>query len=507
MTKEQVRVRFAPSPTGPLHIGGVRTALYNYLFAKKHRGSMILRIEDTDRNRFVEGAEDYIIDALTWCGIKFDEGIHQGGNYGPYRQSDRKDIYLEYVEKLVAAGKAYYAFDTPEELEGMRAAMKEKGINTPQYDAATRVNMKNSLTLPAEEVERLKAEGAPSVVRFKMPENKEVIAKDIIRGEIRVNTSTLDDKVLMKTDGMPTYHLANIVDDHLMEITHVIRGEEWLPSLPLHYLLYEAFEWDTPEFAHLPLLLKPEGKGKLSKRDGDRMGFPVFPTQWQDPESGQVSRGYREDGYLPEAFINIMALLGWNPGTEQELFGMQELIEAFRLDKVQKGGARFDPEKARWFNHQYLQMKDNAELASEYINILQKHGHSADAQMAGRIVSMVKERANFTHELWDQSWFLFEAPQDYDQKTMKKKWKQDTPELLSGLREVLAETDVFSVENLKEVTHDYISKKEVGFGKVMVPLRISLVGKAAGPDLMEMMEILGKEEVISRIDTVLQKTS
>ncbi|MFW6224561.1 MAG: glutamate--tRNA ligase [Bacteroidota bacterium] len=505
MTKEQVRVRFAPSPTGPLHIGGVRTALYNYLFAKKHQGSMILRIEDTDRNRFVKGAEDYIIDSLTWCGIEFDEGIHQGGDYGPYRQSERKDTYLEYVKKLVAAGKAYYAFDTHEELEGMRAAMKEKGITTPQYDATTRAYMKNSLTLPAEEVGRLIAEGAPYVVRFNMPENKEVVAKDIIRGEIRVNTSTLDDKVLMKTDGMPTYHLANIVDDHLMEITHVIRGEEWLPSLPLHYLLYEAFEWKAPGFAHLPLLLKPEGKGKLSKRDGDRMGFPVFPTQWQDPESGQISRGFREDGYLPEALINFIALLGWNPGTEQELFSMKELIDAFRLDKVQKGGARFDPEKARWFNHQYLQEKDEAELASEYVNILQKHGHSADAQLAERIVGMVKERASFTHELLDQSWFLFEAPQEYDEKTLKKKWKQDTPELLSGLRGVLAETGDFSADNLKKVTHDYISDKQVGFGKVMVPLRISLVGQAAGPDLMEVMEILGKKEVISRIDALLEK--
>jgi glutamyl-tRNA synthetase len=466
---------------------------------------MILRIEDTDRNRFVEGAEDYIIDALKWCGIEFDEGVHQGGNYGPYRQSERKDIYQEYIRKLIAADKAYYAFDSPEELEAMRELMKAKGEHSFQYDASTRGQMKNSLSLPADEVEKLKAEGAPWVVRFKMPENGLVVAQDIVRGEIKVNTNTLDDKVLMKTDGMPTYHLANIVDDHLMEITHVIRGEEWLPSLPLHYLLYQAFGWDAPQFAHLPLLLKPEGKGKLSKRDGDRLGFPVFPTQWKDPESGEVSRGYREDGYLPQAFINIMAMLGWNPGTEQEIFSMEELTEAFNLHKVQKGGARFDPEKARWYNHQYLQKMDEKELAIAYQRLLEKHGHQADMALCMRISTMVRERANFVHDLWEQSWFLFEAPEEFDPKTIKKKWKADTPDILHELRSVLEGIEDFSAEVIKDKAHGFIEAKELGFGKVMVPLRICLVGKAAGPDLMEMLEILGKEETLKRIDFALEK--
>lgn len=505
MSNDKVRVRFAPSPTGPLHIGGVRTALYNYLFARQNNGKMILRIEDTDQNRFVEGAEDYIIDALKWCGIEFDEGVHQGGAFGPYRQSERKEIYQEYIRKLIASDKAYYAFDSPEELEAMRELMKAKGEHSFQYDANTRGQMKNSLSLAAEEVERLKAEGVPYVVRFKMPENGLVVARDIVRGEVKVNTDTLDDKVLMKADGMPTYHLANIVDDHLMHITHVIRGEEWLPSLPLHYLLYQAFGWDAPEFAHLPLLLKPEGKGKLSKRDGDRLGFPVFPTQWQDPESGEVSRGYREDGYLPQAFINIISMLGWNPGTEQEIFSMEELIEAFNLQKVQKGGARFDPEKARWYNHQYLQKMDEHELARAYQELLKKHGHEADEVLCLQITSMVKERANFVHELWEQSWFLFEAPEEFDPKTVKKKWKADTPAILKELKSVLQGIEDYRAEVIKESTHAFIEEKAVGFGKVMVPLRISLVGKAAGPDLMEMLEILGKQETLKRIEFALEK--
>ncbi|MCF8328610.1 MAG: glutamate--tRNA ligase [Bacteroidales bacterium] len=498
-----VRVRFAPSPTGPLHIGGVRTALYNYLFARKHNGKMILRIEDTDRNRFVEGAEDYIIDALKWCGIEFDEGIHQGGSYGPYRQSERKEIYDRHARDLIASGRAYYAFDTPAELEAMRETLEARGETKPQYNARTRGNMKNSLSLPAQEIEQLKAKGTPYVIRFKMPENGLVIAKDRVRGEIKVNTSTLDDKILIKTDGMPTYHMANIIDDHLMEISHVIRGEEWLPSLPLHYLLYQAFGWEAPEFAHLPLLLKPEGKGKLSKRDGDRLGFPVFPTQWVDPHTGDVAKGYREEGYLPEAFINIMAMLGWNPGTEQELFSMDELIEAFNLEKVQKGGARFDPEKARWYNHQYLQQKENTELAREFQAIAKKHNHTVDLQLAEHIVSLVKERINFAHELWDQAWFLFDAPGEFDAKTVKKKWKPGTHDIMHELKQVIENIEDFSANNIKEKIHAFIEEKELGFGKVMVPLRICVVGKAAGPDLMEILEIIGKEETLKRVDFAL----
>ncbi|MFO8055135.1 MAG: glutamate--tRNA ligase [Bacteroidales bacterium] len=503
MSTDHPRVRFAPSPTGPLHIGGVRTALYNYLFARQNRGSIILRIEDTDRKRFVKGAEDYIIDALKWSGIEFDEGIHCGGNYGPYRQSEREEIYREHIKHLIASGRAYYAFDSPEELEAMRNALKAKGESNPQYDSHVRGTMKNSLSLSAAETERLKASGTPYVIRFKMPEDTLLVINDIVRGTIKVNTSSLDDKVLIKTDGMPTYHLANIVDDHFMEISHIIRGEEWLPSLPLHYLLYKAFGWDAPEFAHLPLLLKPEGKGKLSKRDGERMGFPVFPTQWKDPESGEISKGFREDGYLPEAFINILARLGWNPGTEQEIFSMEELIQHFQLEKVQKGGARFDPEKARWYNHQFIQQKDSGELALAYQKILEKHGHKTSPELARRIVNMVKERISFTEELWEQSWFLFEAPQEFDPKTIKKKWKADSPQILQTLRERIENLDDFSAAGLKDKIHNFIEEQGFGFGKVMVPLRICLVGKAAGPDLMEIMEILGKEESLKRIDYAL----
>ena len=501
---KQVRVRFAPSPTGPLHIGGVRTALYNYLFARKYNGKMILRIEDTDQNRHVKGAEDYIIDALKWCGIEFDEGIHQGGNYGPYRQSERKELYHKHAQELIDNGRAYYAFDTPEELETMRETLKAQGETKPQYNAQTRGNMKNSLTLPANEVEQLKANGTPYVIRFKMPENGLIVAKDIVRGEIKVNTSMLDDKVLIKTDGMPTYHMANIVDDYLMGISHVIRGEEWLPSLPLHYLLYQAFGWEAPEFAHLPLLLRPEGKGKLSKRDGDRLGFPVFPTQWTDPQTGDIFKGYREDGYLPEAFINIIAMLGWNPGTEQELLSMEELIEAFNLERVQKGGARFDPEKAKWYNHQYLIRKDDAELAREFQTIVEKQNHSVDSKQAEHIVSLVKERINFIHELWDESWFLFEAPAEFDAKAVKKKWKSGTSDIIRELKQVIDSIEDFSANIVREKIHSFIEDKELSFGKVMVPLRICIVGKAAGPDLMEIVEIIGKQETLKRIDYALE---
>ncbi len=499
MIEEKPRVRFAPSPTGPLHVGGVRTALYNYLFARQHGGKMILRIEDTDRTRFVEGAEQYIIDALNWCGIDFDEGVHCGGDYGPYRQSERKVLYVKYIEKLIDSGKAYYAFDTPEELEEMR----ERGDGNQQYDASIRGKMKNSLTLSQQETDRLLSSKVPYVVRFMMPPERVVKINDVVRGKIEVDSSTLDDKVLLKADGMPTYHLANVVDDHLMKITHVIRGEEWLPSLPLHVLLYEAFGWRLPSFAHLPLLLKPEGKGKLSKRDGDRLGFPVFPTQWKDPQTGEIAMGFREEGYLPQAFVNILLRLGWNPGTDQEIFSMQEMIRTFNLEKVQKGGARFDPEKARWYNHQYIQQMDNETLAKEYLKILHRKGHDAPEEMALRITGMVKERINFPAEIWDQSWFLFEAPRELDPKVMKKKWKQDTPEIIRGLREQLAGAENFQPGALKEVVSDYIHSNGLGFGKVMVPLRICLVGKAAGPDLMEIMEIIGKEETLSRIDRAL----
>lgn len=505
MAHKDVRVRFAPSPTGPLHIGGVRTALYNYLFARQQAGKVILRIEDTDRARFVHGAENYIIDALNWCGVEFDEGPHKGGQYGPYRQSERKELYDKHIQQLLDSGNAYYAFDTPEELDAMRERLKEKGVGNPQYDVRSRMEMKNSLSLSQEETQELIRQNVPYVVRFKMPDNESVHARDIIRGPIDVNTSTLDDKVLVKTDGMPTYHLANIVDDHLMGISHVIRGEEWLPSLPLHVSLYRAFGWESPEFAHLPLLLKPEGKGKLSKRDGDRLGFPVFPTQWKDPETGEVSRGYREDGYLPEAFVNIMALLGWNPGGEQEVFTMKELIDRFELKKVQKGGARFDPEKARWFNHQYLQKKDDKDLAENFREIFAEHGHQVSPEMAQRIVGMVKERIDFPQDFWEQAWFLFEAPQEFDPKAIKKKWKADTGDILNELKARIREIEDFKADRIRQTVQDFVESKGLGFGKVMVPLRISLVGKAAGPDLMEMMEILGKEEVFKRIDFALEK--
>lgn len=505
MPDSQVRVRFAPSPTGPLHIGGVRTALYNYLYARKHQGRMILRIEDTDKTRFVERAEDYIRDALTWCGIDFDEGPHIGGKYGPYRQSERKELYDKYVNELLDSGHAYYAFDTPEELDAMRERLKEKGVPNPQYDFRSRGDMKNSLTLTQEETESLKAEGTSYVIRFRMREDCYIIANDIVRGEISVNSSTMDDKVLVKRDGMPTYHLANIIDDYQMKITHVIRGEEWLPSLPLHISLYQALGWEPPQFAHLPLLLKPEGKGKLSKRDGDRLGFPVFPTQWKNPETGETAMGYREEGYLPEAFINIIAMLGWNPGDEQELFSMEELINRFKLEKVQKGGASFAPEKAKWYNHQYLRKKDDSELGGEFVKIAAEHGYQINKELAEKIVSLVKERINFPQELWDQSWFLFQAPEEFDPKSVKKKWKADTPEILKELKSELEKTADFKAENIKAKIQNFVASKELGFSKVMVPLRISIVGTAAGPDLTEVMEIIGKEEVLKRIDYALEK--
>ncbi|MCF8370818.1 MAG: glutamate--tRNA ligase [Bacteroidales bacterium] len=500
---QKVRVRFAPSPTGPLHIGGVRTALFNYLFAKKNGGDFILRIEDTDQTRFVPGAEEYIMDSLAWCGIKFDEGILEGGNYGPYRQSERKEIYLQYAEQLIQSGNAYFAFDTPEELDKMREEYEAEKL-TFTYDTSTRGKLNNSLVLPEELVKQKIDAGEPFVLRFKMPENQEIVMNDIIRGEVKVNTTTLDDKVLFKSDGMPTYHLANIVDDHLMEISHVIRGEEWLPSLPLHVLLYRAFGWDSPEYAHLPLLLKPTGKGKLSKRDGDKMGFPVFPTEWTTADD-EVFMGYRESGYFAEAFVNLLALLGWNPGTEQEIFNLDELVQSFSLEKVGKSGSRFDPEKAKWFNQQWLQKKDNAEIAKLFSIILKEKGIEAVLGKVERIVGFVKERVQFVHEIWDQASFFFEAPADYDNRAVKKNWKENTPALMQELANVLANTEDFSSSNTEEKVKAWITEKELGMGAVMNAFRLCIVGEPKGPHMFDIIEVIGKEETLSRLKTGVEK--
>ena len=503
---ENVRVRFAPSPTGPLHIGGVRTALYNYLFARKHGGKLILRIEDTDRERFVPGAEEYIIEALEWLGIKFDEGVHTGGLYAPYRQSDRKPMYREYVDRLLANGWAYYAFDTPEELDTKR---KEYELEKKkfQYDASTRGIMCNSLTLTDAETQNRLNNGTPCVVRFKFPADTEVHIKDLIRGDVVVNTNLLDDKVLFKSDGMPTYHLANIVDDHTMKITHVIRGEEWLPSAPLHVMLYEAFGWSStmPKFAHLPLLLKPDGNGKLSKRDGDRLGFPVFPLQWTDPATKEISSGYRENGYFPEAVVNILALLGWNPGSEQELFNMDELIEAFSLENISKSGAKFDLAKACWFNHQYLIAKPDDELAELFAKTVCAKGFNVNSDYLTKICGLVKERVNFISEIWEQSSFFFEAPRAFDKAVIKKRWKENTPSILNDVKQIFSELSDFSEKNIHETLQRYSEEKELGgMGQVMIPLRIALVGGSFGPDLPTIAAMLGKDDVINRIDNILK---
>lgn len=503
MNKKNIRVRFAPSPTGPLHIGGVRTALYNYLFARKNGGKFILRIEDTDQTRFVPGAEEYIIESFKWCGIEFDEGITKGGSFGPYKQSERKEIYKEYADRLIKNGFAYYAFDSAAELDKRRKEKEaEKKVFT--YNAAERMKMKNSLSLPQEETRRLIESGAPYVIRFKMPENETVTMNDLIRGTVEVNTSVLDDKILFKSDGMPTYHLANIVDDHLMEISHVIRGEEWLPSLPLHVLLYRAFGWQTPEFAHLPLLLKPEGNGKLSKRDGDRLGFPVFPLQWKDPKTGELSRGYREDGYFPEAFINMLALLGWNPGDERELFSLQELIEAFSIERVNKSGARFDPEKAKWFNHQYLIKKDDAELADYFMPLLHDHGVTADKEFVIKVIRLVKERAFFVKDLWEQSYFFFEAPKEYDAKAVKKRWKAASYEQMKELMEILKTIEPFEPENIEEKVKSWIENKNYGMGVVMNAFRLLVVGALKGPHLFDIVALIGKEETLRRMENGIE---
>ncbi len=499
MNKTNIRVRFAPSPTGPLHMGGVRTALYNYLFAKKNNGAFILRIEDTDQTRYVPGAEEYIIESLRWCGIDFDEGVTKGGPFEPYRQSERKEMYRKYADRLVESGKAYIAFDTPEALNDLRKRY-ESEKKTFTYNASVRNGLDNSLNLSREEVNRRIDNGMPYVVRFKMPENETVVMDDIIRGRVEVNTAVLDDKILFKSDGMPTYHLANVVDDHLMEISHVIRGEEWLPSLPLHVLLYRAFGWEIPQFAHLPLLLKPDGKGKLSKRDGDRLGFPVFPLQWKDPRSGEITRGYREEGYFPEAFVNMLALLGWNPGDERELFTLDELAAVFTLDRVGKSGSRFDPEKAKWFNHQYLVKKSDEELARLFMPVLKEHGVLADEAYVTKVVGLVKERAYFVHELWDQSDFFFRRPQNYDPKAVKKRWKQQSYSQMNQLKEVLLACKEFTAENTEKAVKNWIAENEYGMGAVMNAFRLLIVGALKGPHLFHIIALLGQEETIERIE-------
>ncbi len=497
---QKVRVRFAPSPTGPLHIGGVRTALYNYLFARQHGGEMILRIEDTDSQRFVPGAEQYINESLAWLGIKIDEGVSEGGAYGPYKQSERRDIYREHVKMLLDNGKAYIAFDTPEELDA-----KRQEVANFQYDASTRLSMRNSLSLSKEEVDKLIADGEKYVVRFKIEPGRDVVVNDLIRGKVTINSNVLDDKVLYKSaDDLPTYHLANIVDDHLMLVSHVIRGEEWLPSAPLHVLLYEAFGWaDTmPAFVHLPLLLKPDGKGKLSKRDGDRLGFPVFPLEWHDPKSGEVSSGYRESGYLPEAVVNFLALLGWNPGDDTEIMSMDELIAKFSLDHCSKSGAKFDFEKGKWFNHKYIQEVDNAVLAEMFKPILAENGVDLNAysdEYITRVVSMVKDRVNFVRDLWEVTRFFFVAPTEYEEKAVKKRWKEDTPALMNELVEVLQGLDDFSCAAAEPAVLGWITDKGYHMGNVMNAFRLTVVGECKGPHMFDITELIGKEETMKRV--------
>jgi len=504
MNNRRVRVRFAPSPTGPLHIGGVRTALFNYFFAKKHGGDFLLRIEDTDSQRFVPGAEEYINEALNWCGIKIDEGVKEGGRYAPYRQSERKAIYKQYADQLIASGNAYFAFDTPDSLDEIRKNAEAKG-EVFTYNYQIRNRMQTSLVLSPDEVQARIAKGEQWVIRFKMPENEEVKMQDLIRGDVVVNTSTLDDKVIFKSaDMLPTYHLANVTDDYLMEISHVIRGEEWLPSLPLHVLLYRALGWteSMPQFAHLPLLLKPTGNGKLSKRDGDKMGFPVFPLLWKSSE-GETSRGYREDGYFPEAFVNLLALLGWNSGTEQEIFSMDELIQLFSLERVNKSGARFDPEKTKWFNHQYLVKKSNEELAKLFVATLTEKGINADSAKIEKVTGLVKERVNFVNEIWDQSFFFFSAPESYDEATVKKAWSPETPELMKKILDFIPTVEPFSAHDLELQLKEYINSNNLGMGKVMNALRLCLVGASKGPGVADICEIIGKEETIKRINKAI----
>ncbi len=497
MTERRVRVRFAPSPTGPLHIGGVRTALFNYLFARQHGGDFVFRIEDTDSHRFVPGAEEYIIESFKWLGIKFDEGVSFGGNHGPYRQSERRDIYKKYVDQLLADGKAYYAFDTPEELDAKRAE-----IQNFQYDARTRMQMRNSLSLPEAEWRQMIADGEQYVVRFLITPGIEVHVNDMIRGDVVIKSDILDDKVLYKSaDELPTYHLANIVDDHLMEISHVIRGEEWLPSAPLHVLLYRAFGWEDtmPRFAHLPLLLKPEGKGKLSKRDGDRLGFPVFPLEWHDPKTGEVSSGYRESGYFPEAVVNFLALLGWNPGTEQELFSLEELVEAFDISKCSKSGAKFDYQKGIWFNHEYILRKSNEEIADLFAPIVANNGVDESMERIRTVVSLMKDRVSFVRELWDLCSFFFLPPTEYDEKTVRKRWKEYSAQQMTELAEVLEGIDDFSIEGQEPVVMKWVEDKGYKLGDIMNAFRLALVGIGKGPGMFDISAFLGKEETLRRL--------
>ena len=500
---ENVRVRFAPSPTGPLHIGGVRTALFNYLFAKKHGGTFVLRIEDTDQNRYVEGAENYIKESLNWCNIPYDEGPEKDGNFGPYRQSERKHIYKQYAEQLVQSGKAYYAFDSSEELDELRKSHETDG-KTFIYNWHNRLKLNNSLALSQDEVENRLDRGDDYVIRFLSPQDKTLHLNDIIRGQITIDTNILDDKVLFKSDGMPTYHLANIVDDHLMQITHVIRGEEWLPSLALHCQLYDAFGWQAPKFAHLPLILKPTGKGKLSKRDGEKGGFPIFPLQWEDPKTATIASGYREDGYFPEALVNFLAFLGWNPGTEQELFTLDELIDAFDLERVHKAGARFDPDKTKWFNHQYMQIQNDDELAM-WFKKLHPELAEIDPQYVAMVIALVKERATFVSDFWALSHFFFTAPTEFDEKAAKKAWKDDSAELLQKVIDLVTGTKEFTVENLQSRIKGWITENNIGFGKVMMPLRLALVGALQGPDVFEIMFMIGRAETVNRIESAIQQ--
>lgn len=499
---QNVRVRFAPSPTGPLHIGGVRTALFNYLFAKKHNGTFVLRIEDTDQSRYVPGAEDYIAESLDWCNIPFDEGPGKEGGFGPYRQSERKDLYFAFAKALLDSGNAYYAFDSAEKLSQLRSSY-EAEKKTFIYNWHNRGQLDNSLVLSQEETQRKIDDGEDYVIRFKAPQDETIHFEDEIRGTMTIDTNILDDKVLFKSDGMPTYHLANVVDDHLMEITHVIRGEEWLPSLALHILLYRALGWNAPKFAHLPLILKPVGKGKLSKRDGDKLGFPVFPLQWTDPQTNDLSSGYREDGYLPEAVVNMLAFLGWNPGTEQEFFSLEALVTAFDLAKVNKAGAKFDPEKTKWFQQHYLQKANNHDIADGFLELLSEKQINTTPAYVLKVVGLIKERATFITDLWDLGHYFFVAPQIYDEKATKKGWKEDTGVLMQQVHAVLSDISSFETLTIQDTIKSWITTNELGFGKVMQPFRLSLVGAMQGPDVFEIAAAIGKEETLSRIQKAI----
>ncbi len=499
-----VRVRFAPSPTGPLHIGGVRTALFNYLFAKKNNGKFILRIEDTDQTRYVAGAEEYIKKSLNWLGLSFDESPDKQGKFAPYKQSERREIYKKHVQILLDNQKAYYAFDLPEELDEMRKKLQEQKSSVQQYNAFTRNEMKNSFTLSKEEVQQKIDAGEPYVIRFNMPVNQIIEVNDIVRGKIKVNTSTLDDKVLFKADGLPTYHLANIVDDHLMEISHVIRGEEWLPSMPLHILLYQAFGWTPPLFAHLPLILKPNGKGKLSKRDGVQGGFPVFPLDWKSAENDEVSSGYREAGYLPQAVNNMLAFLGWNPATDKEVYSIDELTQLFDLNKVQKGGAKFDPDKTKWFNQQHWKTVSTKKLAIDFQDFLKEKNINAEINFVEKIVGLVRDRAVFEKDLWTLSDFFFVAPKEYNAKALKKNWKAPTPEIVKSVLDIISKTENFTSKNIENEVKTWIEENKLGFGKVLNPVRLLIVGNTSGPHLFDIIELIGKKEFVSRIETGLK---